>query len=81
MEELDEQGMWWLPSQPDRKVAGRLTYTVENGARLSLNGSFREMFENGTRVRDGGIRLADEDLLRTGRYPRITGRSGRRRSL
>lgn len=76
MEELDEQGMWWLPSQPDRKVAGRLTYTVENGTRLSLNGSFREMWENETRVRKGVIRLTEEDLLREGRYPRIHGQVG-----
>lgn len=76
MEELDEQGMWWLPSHPDRKVAGRLTYTVENGARLLLNGSFREMFGQGRHLGDGGVKLTEDDLVGAGNYPRIHGQVG-----
>ncbi len=73
MEELDEQGMWWLPSSPDRKVAGRLTYTVQNGAHLLLNGSFREKLDAERRPAVGGATLTEDDIFGAGNYPRIHG--------
>ena len=40
METLDIDGLFWLASEPEDKVAGRLTYGDENGAELDLIGSF-----------------------------------------
>ena len=35
---LDLAGEWWLPSQPDRKIGGRLTYSPDDGIELELIG-------------------------------------------
>lgn len=42
---LSYTGQWWLPENPDDKVAGVLEYSQEDGIQLSLNGSFRDLDE------------------------------------
>jgi hypothetical protein len=36
------RGDWWLPDTPERKIAGRLTFSPEGPAELDLNGTFHE---------------------------------------
>lgn len=33
-------GLWWLPSNPENKVHGKLSYDVRKGTTLSLDGAF-----------------------------------------
>lgn len=73
MEEIDAAGEWWLPTRPERKVSGRLTYTVESGARLSLIGSLRDWHEEGREVRPGVVAFGEDDLDRAGAYGRLHG--------
>ena len=42
METLDLEGMFWLPVNPGRKVAGRLTFNDTDGPELRLIGSFHD---------------------------------------
>jgi hypothetical protein len=76
MEELNEVGEWWLPSQPDRKVGGRLTFSVDDGARLSLIGSLRDWLEEGREVAPGHIEFGEDDLTAAGNYGRLHGQVG-----
>lgn len=43
--ELEVDGHFWLPSDPDKKVAGTLTFNRDNGGSLSLIGSFADRSE------------------------------------
>jgi len=43
MEELQYVGYWWLPSKEETMVPGILTFSNEDGIRLALIGSFREL--------------------------------------
>ncbi len=43
MEEFQDKGYWWLPSQPERKISGTLKYHPVLGITLELMGSFRAM--------------------------------------
>ncbi|MGI5421217.1 HEPN domain-containing protein [Actinomadura luteofluorescens] len=43
METLSFEGEFWLPNNPDRKVAGVLNFSQENGGELSLIGSFSDV--------------------------------------
>ncbi|MDN5744815.1 MAG: hypothetical protein L0H31_06790 [Nocardioidaceae bacterium] len=78
-EPIDVQGVWWLPETPQHKVAGWLTYDMENGGELRLAGSLRapEWVENRRegKVIQRFIREPERDQLI---YPRIHGQSGRR---
>ena len=40
LEELDVDGLFWLATVPDDKVAGRLSFNDESGAELDLIGAF-----------------------------------------
>ena len=40
MEPFTCHGHWWLPSDPNRKVAGILTYSPIEGISLDLKGAF-----------------------------------------
>lgn len=40
-EEREYKGYWWLPSNPNDKIAGVLHYTPEDGAKLEIFGSFK----------------------------------------
>lgn len=40
VEELVSLGNWWLPSNPEVKVPGKLSFSAESGATLELIGSF-----------------------------------------
>lgn len=40
MEPLDLDGLFWLEDAPDEQIAGRLTFNAQDGAHLSLIGSF-----------------------------------------
>lgn len=51
-------GHWWVPAEPDRKVAGVLRYDPDEGLRLSLIGGFedrilREFGDGGIAVMEG----------------------------
>ncbi|NEP38282.1 MAG: hypothetical protein F6K35_02995, partial [Okeania sp. SIO2H7] len=39
MENLEYSGYWWLPSEPEKKIAGTLTFTNYEGIKLRLMGS------------------------------------------
>ncbi|NEQ75823.1 MAG: hypothetical protein F6K23_23960 [Okeania sp. SIO2C9] len=39
MENIEYSGYWWLPSEPDKKIAGTLTFTNDEGIKLRLIGS------------------------------------------
>lgn len=39
-EKLECKGYWWLPSKPENKIAGILTYTPNEKIKLELIGSF-----------------------------------------
>ncbi len=40
MKHFSSDGVFWLPQQPERRVAGRLTFDMQQGGQLSLIGSF-----------------------------------------
>lgn len=40
MNEVKEQGLFWLPEQPDKELAGELTFDEDSGTCLSLVGTF-----------------------------------------
>ncbi|MGG6295196.1 HEPN domain-containing protein [Leptolyngbya sp. AN02str] len=42
MQELEEVGIWWIPSDPDFQVSGLLKFSSSTGIRLELIGSFQE---------------------------------------
>ena len=43
MDNLDIDGLFWLPSNPEDRVAGRLTFDAVNLAQLDLIGAFHEL--------------------------------------
>ena len=45
MEELNLEGIFWLDTNPDDQVAGRLTFDTINGAHLGLIGSLHRLGE------------------------------------
>ena len=47
MDNLHMEGVFWLAGNPDRQVAGRLTFDATNGAQLDLIGSFHGLSEFG----------------------------------
>jgi hypothetical protein len=48
MEDLQFSGWWWLPDNEDKKVPGVMTFTKEEGIRLSLIGSFKDLPQLGS---------------------------------
>jgi hypothetical protein len=76
VETIDEGGQWWLPEAPDRKLSGWLTFTVDDGARLRLVGSFRDASDEGVRRDDGSTAMTVDSLEHAGSYPRILGQIG-----
>ncbi len=51
MEELTLTGAWWVPDRQDSNVAGTLRFSHEDGVRLELIGSFKELASIGTTQR------------------------------
>ena len=45
MEAKEYRGLWWLPSNKERKVAGVLAYTPGEEFRLELIGSFNAEYD------------------------------------
>lgn len=43
MDNLEYSGLWWLPSRPDNKVAGTLTFSNQDGIELKLIGSLEDI--------------------------------------
>jgi hypothetical protein len=48
MENLNSPGFWWLPSNPDDKVPGILTFSNSDGISLSLMGYFEDITDTGS---------------------------------
>lgn len=46
METIEYQGIWWLPSNPDHRVAGILTLTPQEKIELDLIGSFMDVLKH-----------------------------------
>jgi len=42
MQELEETGIWWIPSSPETQVSGLLKFSSSTGIRLELIGSLQE---------------------------------------
>lgn len=40
-------GSWWLPENPENRIHGKLSYDLEKGTTLSLDGAFTEYPDNG----------------------------------
>jgi hypothetical protein len=76
---FEVQGTWWLPSEPDHKVKGVLSFSLEDGGRLSLIGLLREPWSGGARTEGDGfvkIEMTQRAIERAGVYPRIHGQAG-----
>ncbi|MEM2888041.1 MAG: hypothetical protein QXI71_02715 [Candidatus Bathyarchaeia archaeon] len=43
IEKVTYKGAWWLPSKPEKRISGTLTFTPWSGATLNLIGSFKEI--------------------------------------
>jgi hypothetical protein len=43
MEDVEYSGLWWLPSNPDNKVAGTLIFSNQEGIELRLIGSLEDL--------------------------------------
>ena len=70
---LRELGLWWLPGDRDRSVAGILTYAPAAGAQLELIGSLNDPFAR-TELSDG--RTLRSLSSRAPEYGRICGMAG-----
>ena len=71
MEELDIEGLFWIPAESDDKKAGRLTFNETDGATLNLIEQFRVPIEDGRRVARIPLSLNKEPV-------RIVGSAGGR---
>jgi len=40
---ISEEGYWWLPESPEKKIPGKLEFNDQNGGTLLLMGSIREI--------------------------------------
>lgn len=40
LEQFEDLGVWWIPSDPNRKLTGTLTFSPQSGANLELVGYF-----------------------------------------
>src|SRR4051794_18766318 len=63
LEPFDSDGVFWLPGQPEERIAGRLTYDSAKGGHLKLIGSFAD---------------TSQAFGNTDDYHRILGISGRK---
>ena len=70
MEELDIDGLFWLATNPDNKVAGRLKFDSASGAELDLIGALLGIPSDGI--------VTPEVTCDDKRRPRIQGVAGRR---
>lgn len=57
MNEFAHDGVWWLPEQPDQKVAGTLEHTQQSGLGLELHGAF------GGGIREIAERRIEHDII------------------
>ncbi|MGQ0431270.1 MAG: hypothetical protein ACT452_02545 [Microthrixaceae bacterium] len=67
-------GLWWLPSRPENKLSGILTFDQDQGGKLEVIGGLRDPFA----VLGGGssVELDDSDFERSGNYGRVCGAAG-----
>lgn len=42
MKSFESTGVWHLPSEPDKQLAGDLTFSPQDGLRLRLTGTFNQ---------------------------------------
>ena len=42
---FEYRGLWWLPSAPNKKISGTLSFSKEDGAYLDLDGAFKDINE------------------------------------
>lgn len=40
MDSFEEDGYWWQPEEPEKRIAGRISFNYDTGGRLSLLGDF-----------------------------------------
>lgn len=50
MDEYKYTGLWWLPFNPEERIAGTLTFSRETGAVLETIGSFKEIIDFGRTI-------------------------------
>lgn len=66
IEEFSDQGVFWLPNDPDNAVSGTLKFSPDSGLDLSLVGSFKQkvpFLQSHFRVIHGRVRGKDLTLL------------------
>jgi hypothetical protein len=66
MKTLEVAGLWWMPTRPDHKVPGTLTFDLRKAGRLKLIGGLRTPLGRA------------EDLTDASTYGRLHGMCGRR---
>lgn len=79
MESFEVSGQWWLPENPDNKVAGTLVVAEDGSSELQLIGSLRSYMEGGESVTENGhtvTTFSQKSLRDAGVYPRIHGFAG-----
>lgn len=79
MEPVEEQGQWWLPESPERKVAGTLVISAEGTATLHLIGALRTQLESGESKTENGtttVSFTESSIEKAGILPRILGLAG-----
>jgi hypothetical protein len=55
MDDVEYSGLWWLPSNPENKVAGSLTFSNQNGIELKLIGSLEGLDAINNRYRKHAV--------------------------
>ena len=79
-EELDVEGLFWLPERPDRQVAGRLRFDAAAGAKLNLIGSVHDPDEVLAQRSGPNVSVPIDELFGWNREPnRILGQTGARK--
>ncbi|TQN42365.1 hypothetical protein FHU33_1764 [Blastococcus colisei] len=63
MEDISFSGSWWLPENPDRKLAGRLVYDAADSLQLVLYDNLREIAVSETGVYEGELKLQAEPIV------------------
>jgi len=79
MEPFEASGQWWLPENPDHKVAGTLSVSDTGRSDLRLIGSLRSPLGVGETSAEGDVTqtvFTDKSMHAAGVFSRIAGLSG-----
>lgn len=63
MEDISFNGSWWLPDNPDRKLAGKLVYDAADSLQLVLYDNLHEIPSSETGVYEGEVKSQTEPIV------------------